>query len=83
MEIHEMTDLEWEARQRQRETKEREWEDRVNRSKSSLDTITSMARSAEPTSDSDSALVDIVLTIATGGLYALAQAWTSQRESLN
>jgi len=79
----EKKEQEWEVRKREREKKEREWEVRVNRSKSYLDTITSMARSAEPLSDSDSGLADIVLTIATGGLDALAQGWTSQKESLN
>jgi hypothetical protein len=72
---------EYEAQLREREKKQRLWEEKVNRSKSHVDRITSMARSAQPSSDST--LADLVLTIATGGLYALAESWKTQRESLN
>ncbi len=74
---------EYEERLKLREQKEKEWEKRVNSSKSHLDTIMSMARVAEPYSQSSSAFADVILAVATGGLTSILQSLLGERDSLN
>lgn len=73
---------EWEAKQKEREKKERDWENRVNKSKSHLDNVTSMTRSAEPSSEASSAFADMIIGIATGGLSIALESLLGQRNHL-
>lgn len=72
---------EWEAKLREREEKQKKWEERANKSKDYADYIANKAASAEPVSDS--AFGEIIMTVATGGLYAIAEAMKSPKEIFN
>lgn len=69
---------EWEAKLRVRKEKQIKWEERANKSKEYADCIANKAASAEPVSDS--AFGEIIMTVATGGLYAIAEAMKSPKE---
>ena len=73
---------EWEERQQVREKKQREWEERVSRSKSHLDTISSLARSADPSSEVSSAFADMILAIATGGVSIILQNLLGEMDTI-
>ncbi len=74
---------EWEERQRERERKHIAWENKVNSSKSHLDTILSMARDAQPYSEASSAFADTIIAIATGGVSSMLQSLLGERNALN
>lgn len=72
---------EWEAKLRDREEKQKRWEARASKSKSHADYVVKLASSSEPVGDS--ALGDVILTLATGGLYAITEALKSPKEIFN
>ncbi len=73
---------EWEEKQKEREKKERAWANRVSKSKSHIDTIISMARSAEPSSEASSAFADMIIGVATGGISIALESLLGQRNHL-
>ena len=72
---------EWEARLRERELKQKKWEERANKSNDHADYLVKLASSAEPVGDT--AIGDLLLTVFTGGLYAIAESLKSPKEILN
>lgn len=70
--------LEWEARLKEREEKQKKWLERVNKSNNHSDYILRLTNAAEPASES--ALGNLILTIATGGLYAVLESLKSPKE---